>query len=41
MERNFFLIPNPTWLDSKYPEAAKQVRRPCMALLSTDKQWMT
>lgn len=38
---DFFLIPNPTWLDAKFPQQAKQVKRPCMALVSTDKQWIT
>lgn len=40
-ERDFFLVPNPTWLDAKYPAQAKQVRRPCMALITTDEQWAT
>jgi hypothetical protein len=38
---DFYLVPNPTWLDSKFPQQAKQVKRPCMALVSTDEQWMT
>jgi hypothetical protein len=40
-EMDFYLVPNPQWLDAKFPEQAKQVRRPCMALVSTDKQWIT
>lgn len=38
---DFYLVPNPTWLDAKFPQQAKQVKRPCMALVSTDEQWMT
>eukprot|EP00882_Tetradesmus_deserticola_P004462 GHRQ01004707.1.p1 GENE.GHRQ01004707.1~~GHRQ01004707.1.p1 ORF type:complete len:211 (+),score=90.42 GHRQ01004707.1:121-753(+) len=40
-EQDFFLVANPTWLDAKFPEQAKQVKRPCMALVSSDKQWVT
>lgn len=39
-ERDFYLVPNPTWLDEKYPNEAKQVKRPCVALVSTDKLWI-
>ncbi len=41
MERDFFIVPNPKWLDAKFPEQAKQVKRPCIALVSTDKMWIT
>jgi hypothetical protein len=34
------MVPNPTWLDAKFPQQAKQVKRPCVALVSTDKQWI-
>jgi hypothetical protein len=34
-------VPEPKWLDSKYPNEAKQVRRPCVALVSTDDMWIT
>lgn len=40
-EIDFYIVPNPTWLDTKYPAEAKQVRRPCVALVSTDKLWIT
>ncbi|KAL0051124.1 hypothetical protein WJX82_002406 [Trebouxia sp. C0006] len=40
-EVNFFLVSEPAWLDEKFPEKAKQVRRPCVALISTDQQWIT
>ena len=40
-ETDFFLVPNPKWLDAKYPDKAKQVRRPCMALVSSDTVWIT
>ncbi len=39
-ERDFFFVPDPKWLDSKYPEQAKRVKRPCVALVSTDKMWI-
>ena len=38
---NFFIVSEPAWLDDKFPQQAKQVRRPCVALVSTDKQWIT
>jgi hypothetical protein len=38
-EADFYLIPNPKWLDAKFPKEAKLVKRPCMALVSTDKMW--
>eukprot|EP00195_Chlamydomonas_chlamydogama_P005944 CAMPEP_0202906886 /NCGR_PEP_ID=MMETSP1392-20130828/40604_1 /ASSEMBLY_ACC=CAM_ASM_000868 /TAXON_ID=225041 /ORGANISM="Chlamydomonas chlamydogama, Strain SAG 11-48b" /LENGTH=222 /DNA_ID=CAMNT_0049595567 /DNA_START=101 /DNA_END=770 /DNA_ORIENTATION=+ len=37
---DFFFVPEPKWLDTKFPEQAKQVKRPCVALVSTDKQWI-
>ncbi|PNH09628.1 hypothetical protein TSOC_003718 [Tetrabaena socialis] len=40
-ETDFFIVPEPVWLDKKYPELAKQVKRPCVALISTDKLWIT
>ena len=40
-ETDFYLVPNPAWLDAKFPAKAKQVARPCMALVSTDVQWIT
>jgi len=40
-KRDFFFVPNPAWLDAQFPEQAKQVRRPCLALVSTDDRWMT
>ena len=40
-EPDFYLVPNPAWLDARYPSKAKQVARPCMALVSTDAQWVT
>ncbi|KAK9833523.1 hypothetical protein WJX81_001231 [Elliptochloris bilobata] len=38
---DFFLVSEPTWLEERYPEEAKRVRRPCVALVSTDKIWIT
>ena len=40
-EVNFFLVSEPAWLDDMFADKAKQVRRPCVALISTDKQWIT
>ena len=40
-EVNFFLVSEPAWLDELFPDQAKQVGRPCVALVSTDKQWIT
>ena len=36
---DFYFVPNPVWLDAKFPTEAKMVKRPCMALVSTDKMW--
>jgi Protein of unknown function (DUF2488) len=38
---DFFIISEPAWLDEKYSSLAKQVRRPCAALVSTDQMWIT
>ena len=40
-EVDFWLVPEPKWLDAKYPNEAKQVKRPCVALVSTDDMWIT
>ena len=40
MPLDFFMVPNPTWLDAKFPAQAKQVRRPCVALVSPDELWV-
>ncbi|GIL68788.1 hypothetical protein Vafri_22025 [Volvox africanus] len=40
-ENDFYIVPEPVWLDKKFPELAKQVKRPCVALISTDKTWIT
>lgn len=39
-EVDFYLVPEPGWLD-KFPDQAKQISRPCVALVSTDKTWIT
>jgi hypothetical protein len=39
-ERDFYIVPEPKWLDAQYPELAKKVKRPCVALVSTDKNWI-
>ena len=38
---DFFLVSEPTWLDAQFPQEAKRVGRPCVALVSTDKIWIT
>lgn len=38
---DFFLVCEPRWLDEKFPQEAKRVGRPCVALVSTDKIWIT
>ena len=37
---NFFIVSEPAWLEEQFPTKAKQVRRPCVALVSTDEQWI-
>jgi len=39
-EIDFYIVPEPKWLDQKYPEQAKMVKRPCAAIVSSDKQWI-
>lgn len=39
-EIDFYLVPEPKWLEQKYPQEAKQIKRPCVALVSTDKTWI-
>lgn len=31
----------PEWLERLFPEEAKKIRRPAVALLCPDKHWMT
>lgn len=40
-DADFYMVPNPQWLEAKYPNESKQVKRPCVALVSTDKMWIT
>lgn len=40
-EIDFWLVPEPKWLDAKFPKEAKMVKRPCVALISTDETWIT
>jgi hypothetical protein len=39
--RDFWIVPDPVWLDEKFPGEAKRVRRPCVALVSTNSSWIT
>ncbi|MEW5298422.1 MAG: hypothetical protein WDW36_001546 [Sanguina aurantia] len=38
---DFYFVPEPAWLASKFPAQSAQVRRPCVALMSSDKVWIT
>lgn len=38
---DFFLVSEPAWLDERFSSQAAQVGRPCAALVSTDRQWIT
>lgn len=38
---NFFLVPEPAWLDGKFPNEGKRVGRPSLAVVSPEKQWIT
>ena len=40
-EIDFFLVPEPAWLNKDRMEEADRVRRPSLALVSQDKQWIT
>jgi len=40
-ELDFFLVCEPGWLDASFPSEAKKVRRPAVALISTDATWIT
>ena len=40
-KQDFFLVCEPAWLDARFPQEAKRVGRPCVALVSTDKIWIT
>lgn len=38
---DFYFVPEPAWLATKFPGQSAQVRRPCVALMSSDKMWIT
>lgn len=40
-EIDFFLVSEPAWLDTAFPSEAKQVGRPCVALVCKNKTWAT
>ena len=40
-EVDFYFACEPAWLDAKFPDVAKRVRRPAVALISPDKSWIT
>ncbi|GAB4818846.1 hypothetical protein N2152v2_005892 [Parachlorella kessleri] len=39
-ELDFYLVSQPAWLESKFPEEAKRVSKPAVALVSTDPTWI-
>ena len=41
MTQDFWIVPEPAWLDARFPAEAKKVGRPCVALVSTNTYWMT
>jgi len=38
-ELDFFLVPEPSWLDVHFADRAKRIGRPCVALVSSDPVW--
>ena len=40
-EVDFFLVPEPAWLEESRVPQASRVRRPSLAVVSQDKQWIT
>ena len=40
-EIDFFRVSEPAWLDTAFPSEAKQVGRPCVALVCKNKTWAT
>jgi len=40
MERDFWVVPEPAFLDAM-PEVSKRVARPCVAIVSTNENWIT
>lgn len=41
MPIDFFLVPEPEWLDRNFPAEGRRVGRPSLALVSPDKTWIT
>lgn len=40
LPRDFHFVPEPKWLDAKFPAEAKRVNRPCVALVASNKSWI-
>lgn len=38
---DFYIVPQPAWLAEKFPDLDKRVRKPAVALISTDPVWIT
>lgn len=39
-DRDFYILPNPAWLDARFPDLAPRVQRPSVAIVSTDEAWV-
>ena len=39
-ELDFYIVSQPAWLEAKFPEEAKRVNKPAVALISTDPTWI-
>lgn len=37
---DFYMVSQPAWLESKFPDLDKRVRKPAVALVATDKTWI-
>merc|ERR1712060_17223 len=40
LERDFWIVPNPVWINEELLTKAKFIRRPCVALVSTNPKWI-
>merc|ERR1711976_999733 len=40
-ERDFWIVPEPAWLEKKFPTESNVICRPRVALVSTNPKWIT
>lgn len=40
LDIDFYIVPEPAWLDKYFRDKAKTVNRPCAAIISQDKKWI-